>query len=276
MEGLQHYSGSMSDDPDIEQLRSALAAARAEKEAAEAKLADQRARLDALGAGREESMRALAEARDELRRLSVERDELRKHLTRIEGMQTSTLTLPDEPTSERRAMEAPLPSIEELMAGLNDMKGMGDVTAGAAAGHLHLRVQSPADGDDSEEMLSPEIVFPEQYAETAKAAGSGATHTSCVLVLLDGKQPIKYPIYKDEMTIGRADFADIQIDSHFISRIHARLIATPDGIVIEDVESKNGVKINAKPTQRQPLRHGDLLTLGGLRFRFLDTTADEA
>ena len=59
-------------------------------------LDDQQQRLKALGVGREETMRALTDTRDELRRVSRERDELRKQLTRVDSIQTSTLALPDD------------------------------------------------------------------------------------------------------------------------------------------------------------------------------------
>jgi hypothetical protein len=216
---------------------------------------------------------ALAEAREQLRRVSIERDELRQQLARIDGMQTATVTLPNEPTSQERQAPAALPSIEDLMASLNDMK---EPSAKRSVGHLHMRVQAEANADDSEDMLSPVIVFPEQYAATAQTAGSTDARIKRVLVLLDGEQPIKFPLYKEEMIIGRAESADIHIDSHFISRLHARLVLTDAGVIIEDFESKNGIKINSKLTNRQTLRHGDLLNLGGLRFRFLDTAADDA
>jgi pSer/pThr/pTyr-binding forkhead associated (FHA) protein len=92
-----------------------------------------------------------------------------------------------------------------------------------------------------------------------------------VLVFLDAKQPIKYPLYKKVMTIGRAEDADIQINGDFVSRVHARLLCTDTGVTIEDVDSKNGIKVNSKLTERQTLRHGDVLGLGRLRFTFIDT-----
>ena len=57
---------------------------------------DQKQRLKSLGAGREETMRALADVRDELKRVSRERDELRKQLAKLDRMQTETIALPEE------------------------------------------------------------------------------------------------------------------------------------------------------------------------------------
>jgi pSer/pThr/pTyr-binding forkhead associated (FHA) protein len=78
------------------------------------------------------------------------------------------------------------------------------------------------------------------------------------------------------MTIGRADAADIQIDNDFLSRVHARIVSTPTGVAIEDVESKNGIRVNAKDVKRKELRHGDIIDVGRLRFRFIDIARDDA
>jgi uncharacterized coiled-coil protein SlyX len=254
----------MSDDkkPTVEGLAQALAEA-------QAVIADQKARLKTLGSGREEGMRALAAARAELDRVSRERDQLREQLNRVEGMQTSTIALPeeDEPAFSPAA-SATLPSIDELMADLSSIRE----SRGGSAGHLHLKAAAPED-ELSVEMLAPALVFPEEYGGAASSSADKAAPTTRVLVLLDGEQPIKYPLYKNEMTIGRIDTADIKIDSHFISRMHARIVATAKSISIEDIESKNGIKVNGKLAKRHPLQHGDLVSLGGLRFRFLDTAA---
>jgi hypothetical protein len=256
----------MSDEkPGVENLAQALAEA-------QAVIADQKARLKSLGVGREETMRALAAARADLDRVSRERDKLREELNRVEGMQTATVALPeDEEVAPEPAASATLPSIDELMADLSSIKE----SRGTGAGHLHLKVATPAEDEVSEEMLAPALVFPDEYGGAASSPSVGETSTQItrVLVLLDGEQPIKYPLYKNEMTIGRIDAADIKIDSHFISRMHARIVATAKGASIEDIESKNGIKVNGTLTRSQPLQHGDLVSLGGLRFRFLDTAA---
>jgi len=265
-----HASQPKIGDDKIARLEQALAEARARNSEVEARLADHKARLKTLGNGREESMRQLAEAREQLRRMTIERDELRQQFARVDGMQTATAALPDEPATDGPQNPDTLPSIEELMLSLQEMPGA------RPSGH---RDHADARKDPSQEMLSPEIVFPERYAPTARSTGTtGSTDAQikCVLVLLDAEQPMKFPLHKAQMVIGRADSADIQIDSHFLSRQHARVTLTDAGVVIEDVESKNGIKINSKLTSRQILRHGDLLSLGGLCLRFLDTAADDS
>jgi hypothetical protein len=252
----------------LTRLERALKDALERNKAAEAVIEDQKQRLKSLGLGREESMRALVETRDELKRVSRERDELRKQLARLDRMQTETIALPDD---FRFPTPGSVPSLDDLMSELGDIEepGSGPVRV---AGHLHQRVES--DADRSEEMISPEVVFPEKFAATAES-GQQEAPASRVLVLLDPERPIKYPLFKDSMTIGRADVADIQIENDFLSRLHARIVATPTGAAIEDIDSKNGIRVNAKlVTARQELRHGDVVDLGRLRFRYIDAADD--
>jgi pSer/pThr/pTyr-binding forkhead associated (FHA) protein len=47
------------------------------------------------------------------------------------------------------------------------------------------------------------------------------------------------------------------------------LLLTAEGTVVEDLASTNGVYINGTRVRRQPLREGDLLTIGNTEFRFV-------
>jgi hypothetical protein len=238
---------------------------------AEHKIADQQKRLAALGNGREESMRLLGDTRAELSRVSAERDELRKQLARIDGMQTATLTLGEEEIEEP-GIHAALPSIEELMASLSSIE-----EAGSQHDSGHLLAPVVGDDEESQIMIAPELVFPEEFGEDqAKNRAASHPRVSRVLVFLDERTPIKYPLYKNVMTIGRSEQADIQVDSDFISRVHARIVSTEQGAVLEDVDSRNGIKVNSKPTNRHALRHGDVIGLGKLRFTFIDTAGESA
>jgi hypothetical protein len=250
-----------------------LEAAARRTKTAESKLADQQQRLVALGNGREETMRRLADTRAELARVRAERDDLLKKLDRSEGMQTATVALTEEEQIEEPTIH-PLPSMEDLMAALDKITPESDRSP-LEGGHSLAQVS--LEEDQSQEMIAPELVFTDETGkedENAEGASSDAAPlpTSRVLVFLDAAQPIKYPIYKAVMTIGRSDKADIHVEGDFISRVHARLLSTNDGVVVEDIASKNGIKVNSKQTERQILHHGDVLGIGKLRFTFIDTS----
>jgi predicted RNase H-like nuclease (RuvC/YqgF family) len=93
-----------------------------------------------------------------------------------------------------------------------------------------------------------------------------------VLVCLTSDAPRNYELTKHGVTIGRSSQCDVQIQTQFVSRQHARLTVTrTGGVVIEDLGSTNGVFVNSVRVERQELTHGDLVTVGETQFRFLDT-----
>jgi hypothetical protein len=190
-------------------------------------------------------------------------------------MQTSTVALSEQEQTEEPGIR-PLPSMDELMASLDGLESAA-ASSQPTGGHLLARVT--LDEEESQEMIAPELVFPEGYGADEKddpAPSTPDAPVSRVLVFLDAPQPIKYPLYKKVMTIGRSEEADIHIPGDFISRVHCRLVSTDDGVLIEDVASKNGIKVNSKLTGRQLLHHGDVLGIGKLRFTFIDTGAATA
>lgn len=68
-------------------------------------------------------------------------------------------------------------------------------------------------------------------------------------------------------TIGRTIENDICLPSKLISRHHARLLVAPSGVIIEDTGSTNGCFVNGRQIRQQLMRDGDILSLGGLRYR---------
>ena len=64
-------------------------------------------------------------------------------------------------------------------------------------------------------------------------------------------------------TIGRANDADLTIPELSVSRLHARLTLSPEGVLeIEDLGSRNGVRINGHKVTKAALRVGDTIRLG--------------
>jgi hypothetical protein len=248
----EHDEGAAPDDR-LEQLERTL-------QEVQAKLADQNVRLDALGRGREESMRLLGQARAELMLVTAERDRLQRQLTSIERMQTETIALPDD-EDVGPDIHTSLPSIDELMSGLHLM-----LNESQASGRLSSLRGQPAEAPEAEwqEMIAPEVIAPEEYGSR--------TRVSRLLVYMDLEQPIKFPLHKGVLTIGRSESASIRLNGTFVSRIHARIICSDDEAIIEDAGSRNGFKINSVAVKRHTLAHGDVIGIGKLRFTFVETT----
>jgi pSer/pThr/pTyr-binding forkhead associated (FHA) protein len=68
------------------------------------------------------------------------------------------------------------------------------------------------------------------------------------------------------MVIGRQNDSDIPVAAEEISRHHARLQVTPEGVLVEDMSSANGTFINDKRVQSGLLKPGEELRLDTVRF----------
>ncbi len=84
------------------------------------------------------------------------------------------------------------------------------------------------------------------------------------LVMRSGPTPGKvFELNKEIATIGREASADIVIADPEVSRAHARLVAKPGGVIIEDLGSTNGTFVNKQRiTAPRAIAAGDEITLG--------------
>lgn len=69
-------------------------------------------------------------------------------------------------------------------------------------------------------------------------------------------------------TIGSGPDCDVRIESEFVSRHHAQLIKTPNGSILEDLNSTNGTYLNSRRINKRAVRAGDLVTIGKHRLRY--------
>lgn len=76
------------------------------------------------------------------------------------------------------------------------------------------------------------------------------------------------------IVVGRESHCDLVIDDRQVSRFHARITPTPEGIVLEDMGSKNGTQCNGNPV-RNPivLQDGDIIQIS-LVQEFVFFTSD--
>ena len=70
--------------------------------------------------------------------------------------------------------------------------------------------------------------------------------------------------------VGRAPDCQLRLEDSNLSRKHAKLIPTNDGVVIEDLGSTNGSFHNGKRVQRAVAHAGDEIGFDTLRFRLLE------
>jgi len=87
--------------------------------------------------------------------------------------------------------------------------------------------------------------------------------TSLTLRVLDGAD--RGHVYQDldlPITVGREEGNDIQLNDERLSRFHAKIQLDHDRMVLTDLGSTNGTKVNGEDIQLRILRYGDLISVG--------------
>jgi chromosome segregation ATPase len=81
-------------------------------------------------------------------------------------------------------------------------------------------------------------------------------------------QELRFPLFKDKLTIGRTVHNDIQLKAQYVSRRHAVVVTEEERTRIVDWGSKNGIYVNGKRVSEKMLKNGDCVTVGTAEFRF--------
>lgn len=87
--------------------------------------------------------------------------------------------------------------------------------------------------------------------------------TGVTLKILHGADRGK--VYEDlqtPLTVGREEGNDIQLNDERVSRCHFKVQRDNDRLVLTDLDSTNGTKVNGVECQLKILRHGDLISVG--------------
>lgn len=122
-----------------------------------------------------------------------------------------------------------------------------------------------------------DAVFPTAGAASRAemAAGGAMTDAAGVPELrrIDGGRNEVYPLGR-RTRIGRAPGCELHIESSSVSRHHSLVLCSASEVVIEDLNSTNGVLVNGRRISRQSLGDGDVLTIGEAQFRFSTRPAE--
>jgi predicted component of type VI protein secretion system len=95
------------------------------------------------------------------------------------------------------------------------------------------------------------------------------------LLLVPLSEGANIPLDKPIILIGRHQECDIQIPSRKISRRHCCIAMLSDHLVIRDLGSTNGVRINGIKVVEGNLQPNDELTIGNMRYRVKWNGEDE-
>jgi pSer/pThr/pTyr-binding forkhead associated (FHA) protein len=85
------------------------------------------------------------------------------------------------------------------------------------------------------------------------------------LVPLDGGPPIE--IAKDLVVVGRKEECDLRLDHKSVSKMHCVLVKTDGLLVLRDLGSTNGTRVNGARVRRAALLPNDQLWIAHYKFR---------
>ncbi len=90
-----------------------------------------------------------------------------------------------------------------------------------------------------------------------------AMDPTITLRILDGADRGRvYDTFGPPVTIGREEGNTIQLNDERVSRFHLKIQRDHEDLVLTDLASTNGTRVNGEDAHLRILRHGDLISLG--------------
>jgi pSer/pThr/pTyr-binding forkhead associated (FHA) protein len=85
------------------------------------------------------------------------------------------------------------------------------------------------------------------------------------LIPLDGSDPIE--ITRDLTVVGRKEDCDLRLDHKSVSKMHCVLVKTDGLLLLRDLGSTNGTRVNGQRVRRAALLPNDQVAIAGFKFR---------
>ncbi len=76
------------------------------------------------------------------------------------------------------------------------------------------------------------------------------------------------PLTRELTLVGRAEDTDVRIDHKSISKLHCALLVADGLLVVRDLGSTNGTRVNGQRVRRGTLLPNDHLALAKFRYQF--------
>lgn len=136
----------------------------------------------------------------------------------------------------------------------------------------------PGTGDEAVTGLfgtrEPDLVLQSREQATAESATAKSAPLA-VLVALEGEAAGSvFAVLAGESRIGRSKECEVRIPSQSLSRVEASIRAEPDALEITARREHEPVHVNGEPVHSGPLRDGDLLQVGNVRFQIRRVTSE--
>ena len=89
-----------------------------------------------------------------------------------------------------------------------------------------------------------------------------------LLIKIYGEQPQELSLDQGKIIVGRDRLCEICVNGLRVSRFHALFSLDNDGLVVADLGSTNGTRVNGKKIDRYTLADGDVITIGMARITY--------
>lgn len=131
------------------------------------------------------------------------------------------------------------------------------------------RDQLATPAPDSAGIPEPEPTVATPLASFRPAPTPEPSIESLIGVLtLDNADKTSFPLFEAEHSVGREANNSIQVPDSSVSGAHARIRKTPEGYLLEDLNSRNGTYVNGERIQTRLLRNDDKIRLGKVHMVF--------
>src|SRR5436189_4544468 len=85
------------------------------------------------------------------------------------------------------------------------------------------------------------------------------------LIPLDGNPPID--LVKDLTVVGRKEDCDLRLEHKSVSKMHCVIVKTDGLLLLRDLGSTNGTRVNGHRVRRAALLPNDQLSIANYKFR---------
>lgn len=157
---------------------------------------------------------------------------------------------------------------------------VGAIPQATASPVMTTEVALPCMDEGTLERLAAQQDGDERTQSVSVTPSAPTVPRSPYLVILTGAHEgrvIKLPA-SGTFVIGRADSCDLTLDDDGISRNHARIIVSPAGAYVEDMDSRNGTFIGPQSIRRHRLAGDDIIRVGArtvLKFSLMDGVEED-
>ena len=200
-----------------------------------------------------------AESKKELRAAKKVATAADKARTKIEELEREKLDLQDQCDSLQAGTEA-LQILEESVS---------EKDARIAELEAELKTYIKADTTSQPELLDEQAESSSARSKLGPSIEQTIDTIAIIEVFRDGvvDQVMNLADIPSRIMIGRGEDCELRLDSKFVSRHHALIFCTDQGVCIEDLNSFNGTVVNSRKVSRCDLFVDDKVTIGDFFLR---------